>query len=295
MKKKIWKLACLFLLVMITSGAIKPVQADAASKSSLLKKIQSKTSEPVIKAYYADFDGDGQKELFAAVGEGSYEGCATEIWFAGSKEVKRLHEYTDGDIYAVDGSPGTICTVNKKQKLFVVNGGVYGSVSWSKCWYVKSGRVQKVNVYGLGGLTQISGKDFRIVHDAFDAVYQGQSWSGHTYKPYFIRWTGKKFTEYQAKEITVDKFKQYEGSENVLRKIRQTGYQVTTIYQRSNKLIHLNVEKDIADGKAYDNVTLKVKKNQVSVVTADDANTKDTDIIKKSSYGGVYWASGFKG
>jgi len=183
----------------------------------------------------------GKKELFAAVGEGSYEGNATEIWFASTKEVKRLHENLNGDVYAVDGSPGTVCTVSRKQKLFVAEEGAYGSSSWSECWYVKSGRVQNVNVYGCGGLEQISGKDFRIVHDTFDAVYVDNHGEGHTYKPYFIRWTGKKFAEYKAKEITVDELKQYGGAAAVLRKIKQAGYDVTTIYYRSNKLIHINV------------------------------------------------------
>lgn len=270
-------------------------KAGAETKSDLLEKIRLQTNEPIIKAFYADYDGDGVKELFAAVGKGYYEGCAKEIWFAGSKEIKRLHESSGGDIYEINGSPGKVCTVSKKQKFFISESGGYGSGSTSECWYVKSGRVQNVNMDGLGGLSQISGCDFTVVpNGVFDASCSSDgAWTGHTYKPYYVRWTGRKFEEYKAKKISTNKLRQYKGADIVLKKIRQAGYWITTIYYRSNGLIHINAEKTNTEygERSCDNITLKIRRNRVSVLAAYDSTEKESDIIKRSSYGGIYKAS----
>lgn len=96
-----------------------------------------------------------------------------------------------------------------------------------------------------GALSQISGKDFSVIHEAYDMDYTDGIGTGHTWKPYYIRWNGKKFVEYKAKKITEDKFRGYDGAEDVLGQIRKIGYKVKTIYLRSNGLIHINVERKL--------------------------------------------------
>lgn len=263
--------------------------AEAATKANLVKKIQSQTKKDVWKTYYSDFDGDGEKELFALVGNiygfSEEKDCAAQIWFASSRQVKKLKVVSTTPI-----GEGHIATISKRQKLFHAE-SMFQTGSLTNCYYVSSGKVYKVNMQHCGWLSQISGKDFEITHEAYDFDYSEGIGTGHTWKPYYIRWNGKRFIEYKAKKITKEKFRKYNGADNVLKQIQKTGYKVKTIYLRSNGLIHINVLKKHKGGASYENVTLRVKGKSVSVVSA---YAEKGTILEISSYGGIYKAAGFK-
>lgn len=282
MRKLIKYLAIFFAGVCILFCS-DSTEAEASAKDNLLSKIQSQTSNVITKEYYADFDGDGRKELFAITGP--KEG-PNQIWYAGSGQVKCLMD----DGYAVYDIPKEkVCKVSRKQKLFIAECGAFGSGSLSKCYYVKAGKAYEVKRAGEG-LTHISGKNFAVHMSAFDAMSTGGTMAGHTYKAYYLKWTGKAFKEYKAKKITVSKLKKYKGSGNVLKQIKKLGYKVKSVYYRSNGLIHINVVKNDGSDKIYNNVTLKVKSKKVFLVSH---TKKGHDILGKSGYGGIYKSSGF--
>lgn len=271
-------------LCMIFVGNLTKAEAATATKASLTKKIKSQTGEAIAKKYYADFDGNGEKELFVITG--GKEG-PNHIWYASSKQVKCLNQNDTLAVYYT-GAKG-VYTVSKKQKLFIVECGAFGSGSFSRCYYVKAGKVHEVKKAGER-LTQISGRNFAVYQSAFDRMYSGNFMCGHTYKAYYIKWTGKNFKEYKAKKISVSKLKKYRGSDKVLRQIKKLGYKVKSVYYRSNGLIHINVVKASGSDRVYNNVTLKVKAKKVSVAVC---NKKGHNIVEKSGYGGIYKASGF--
>lgn len=277
-----------YLLILFLGACISFIdnstEAEAATKDSLINKIQSQTNGIIAREYYTDFDGDGRKELFAITGP--KEG-PNQIWYAGSKQVKCL--MNDGAA-VYDSQRKSICKVSRKQKLFIAECGAFGSGSYSKCYYVKAGKVYEVKRAGEG-LAQISGKKFAVHLSAFDAMRSGDTMAGHTYKAYYLKWTGKAFKEYKAKKITTKKLKKYKGSEKILRQINNLGYKVKSIYYRSNGLIHINVVKTSGLDKIYNNVTLKVRSKKVFLVSH---TKKGSNILEKSGYGGIYKASGFE-
>ena len=260
--------------------------AQASTKSSLLNKIQKTVGSSVLRSWYADFDGNGSKEVFAVMGYGETE---NSLWFASDKEVKILP--AGGFWYYADyHNPAGICKVSEKQKLFVMESGAGGSGSTSHCYYVKSGRVKTVAKAGEG-LMQISGKQFAVHMSAFDSIENDGHGEGHTYKRYYLKWTGTKFKEYKGTQISQKTLKKYTGASALLKKAKNEGYSIGTIFRRGNGIINVNLyKKEMYGGRVNENLTLKISGKKVKLVTAY-ANAANW--IQKYSYRGVYKSSGF--
>lgn len=268
--------------------------ADASRQGAealLAEKIQRRSSGPLLKKYFADFDGDGAGEMFALTGAMAAEGT-NQIWYASPEDVTCLMDDDEG-YAALWQDEDCIHTVNDSQKLFVVTCGTMGSVFFSKCYYVKSGKACEVDTGAY--LEQLDGEDFAVYPDAFDRMYIDGSWSGHTRKAYYLKWTGNEFEEYTAKEISIGELKKYGSSEDILNQIKESGYDVSSIYLRSNGMININAVQTFDSGRIYENVTLKIKDGEVCVVSTNPAgsNLDARDILQVSSYGGIYKESGF--
>ncbi|MBR0397169.1 MAG: hypothetical protein IJI10_02770 [Eubacterium sp.] len=280
---------CMFILLtamLILFSAIPAFAASKPTRNSLIQKIQNKGAGEIKKTYYSDFDGDGKKELFA-VADGRYDE-PSQIWFASSKEVKLL--YDDMAVYYEYGNVG-IAKISKKQKLFLAEVGGYGSGSASKGWYVKKGKAKTIKKVG-SATKQLKKKEFTFTGHAFDSVRMTDgSTYGHTYKPYYAKWTGKKFKEYKGKYITKTQLKKYSGTKKVLNLIKKNGYTVMNIIRRGNGIININISKtDTSGDTRFDNVTLRIKKKKAVLVKA---YAQGADFASVYSYGGTYLLSAF--
>lgn len=252
----------------------------ADSKSVLLNKVKKKTNQKITKVLYADYDGNGKKELFAVCGKMSDFNVRNQIWFASTKQVKHINT-SNMSVYSAKRAK-----VSKKQNLFVAEYGGGGSGSSSVWYYVKSGKLKGNNVK-FSGLTQIKGKNFKITEHAFDnCEYDGIS-TGHTYRRYYIKWTGKKFKEYVGKKISQKTLKKYSKGSSYLKQAKSLGYTIDKIYKRGNGIININIHKSDSYSRYNENINLKIKKKSVSLIVI---NKNGSNIVEKSSYGGIYKA-----
>ncbi|MDO4943071.1 MAG: hypothetical protein Q4E73_09600 [Lachnospiraceae bacterium] len=284
MKRKI--LAIMLTLTMIFALVPSINVSAATSRDALKKNIKAKTSKTILKSYFYDYDGNGEKELFAVVGDKNED--ADEIWFSSSKQTKKVY----GDnlaVYYTDAK--RVKTINKKQKLFIEETGAYGSSSVSVCYYVKNGKVKKASKAGEQ-LTQTSGNKFAVYMTAFDGMKLtgDKNKVGHTWKKYYLKWNGTKFIEYKGSKISANKVKSYKNGKTYLNKIKKAGYKIGTIYKRSNGIININCSKKTEEGVYYENVTLKLSGKTLKLVKIDKSGK---NIVQQSSYGGSYKASGF--
>ena len=255
-----------------------PVPAGAASKSTLISRVERKSGAYVQNCWYSDFDGDGKKELFAEAGSDS-----TELWFSSDKETKYLEDVFSEYSY----NEKKVNRVSRKQKIFIYELSAGGSGSTSLCYYVKSGRVKTVKKAGEG-LTHVKGKRFKVYMSAFDAYSNG---TGHTYKAYYLKWTGKKFKEYKGKKISQSVLKRYKNGAAVLRLARKHGYSIGNIFKRSNGVINVNLYRyDSYGDREQENLTLKIIGKRVKLVKV---NKYYNSWIQKYSYGGAYKSRGF--
>ena len=258
---------------------------NAATEEELLSSVETQSGSSVFRYWYDDYDSDGSKELFAAVGT---EEMGTTLWFASDKET--VHFPTWGYLYCDErySRPEGICTIDSKQKLFVMEIGAGGSGSNSICYYVKDGIAIPAPMAGEN-LIQLAGAEFAIHASAFDAIGDGEFGTGHTYKRYYLHWTGTEFQEYEGWEISRAELEGYEGGSDALQLAETEGYSIDTIYQRSNGIINVNLYKETEAGRRNENLTLEIDNNKVNLVVVSHDGT---EWINKYSYGGVYESTG---
>lgn len=272
------------IIILFSAFAVftpQSINVDAAKKDSkkvLINKIKKKTDIPIVKTYYADYNGNGTKELFAICGErGLKTDSFKEVWFSSTKQTKSLFDHS----WHIGAKR---VKVSGKQSLFIAEIHSGGSTSSSKWYYVKSDKV-KGNSKKFSGLKKVKGKDFRITEHAFD-LSTGEISLGHTCKQYYIKWNGSGFTEYKGTVISKSKLKSYSGGASVINKIISLGYRIGKIFKRDNGIVNINLHKSDGEGNVENqNVNLRFKNNKVSVITN---NKGGMDIVEKSSYGGVY-------
>lgn len=277
---KLRKSSMLFvaLILMNTILSILSVSSNAASKKSLLGKIR--TSYPwasFYKTWYMDYDGNGRKEIFALTRKSGDSGY--DLLFASDKECRCLMS-----TWVLLNGYGSY-KVSKKQRLFIIDSYAGGSGSKSYCFQVKSGKVRSVLDSG-SGLKHGKGKEFTVIKEAFDNDYGNDGLrTGHTYKVYYLKWTGKKFKEYKGTKISQKKLKKYSGAASVLNRAKTEGYRIGTIYKRGNGIININLYKNHTYGQTNENLTLKISGKKVKLVATYPKGSK---WIYKYSYGGDY-------
>ena len=259
----------------------------AASEEELLSAVESESGLPVYRYWYDDYDGDGNKEMFAAAGA---EERDTTLWFASSRET--VHFPSWGYLYCDEqhSRPEGICTINSSQKLFVMEMGGGGSGSRSMCYYVKDGIAIPAPMAGEN-LTQIAGTEFAIHASAFDAIWEGTYGTGHTYKRYYLHWTGTEFQEYEGKEISQAELERYAGGADALQQARSEGFSIGTDFRRDNGIINVNLYKEGETGQVNENLTLELDGNSVNLLVV---NHYGTDWVQKHSYGGIYESTGLE-
>ena len=269
--------------------AVSPAQSvKAASSDTLRGNIEKESKNTIMAEYYADYDGDGTEEMFAVVGDDDMGG-GMYIWFANDTMTKCV--FDDGDSLYFDTQSERVCEVSDTQKLFIMEHGGYGSGSNSLCYYLKDKEPVRLNV--SEGLTHVSGADFNIYPSAFDSyVDEFGMWTGHTWKPYYLRWTGDGFKEYKGKKITLKKFKKFSGAKKYLKKIKKEGYQIDSVIRRSNGVINVNVHSlDSYGGGSYDNVNFRLNDGKLTLIKG--WNEDASGVVASSSYCGIYKVSGY--
>lgn len=254
--------------------------SSAAVKEDLKDKLRKQISDNILYEYYDDYNGDGVNELFAVTGE---KDNINQIWFVNDTYTECVYNNGKSVYY------GNVFKVSDKQKLIVFETGAGGSGSWSVCYYLSEGKAVRVQKCGEG-LSHISGKKFIVCPGEFDAMRDESGMIGHTWKAYYLKWTGHDFKEYIGKQISIGKLKKYKNANKYLKQIKKMGYKTSSIYKRSNGIINVNIYLKEKQSILYDNITLKVKGKKVTLLVN---NKKGKNIVEKSSYGGIYKAQGF--
>lgn len=232
-----------------------PTSVNAASKSSLKKKLQNKTSQTIHIFRYADLDRHGTKEAVALTADsidefGGYFNA--KLWYISDKKCYSF--YSGSCIYKFEANMPILWKV-KNAYLFKVEVGGYGSASKSLVWRFTKKGARKVKVPGMDLIYRGNNK-FYISDSAFDAMSDG---TGHTWKRYYLYWNGKKFIEYGGIRITETQLQKAKGASAILKAIRKKG-RIQKIYYRSNGIININYRDYTTktDWSNY-NVTLKLK------------------------------------
>ncbi len=267
---------------ILNASAIKELvsRKDNVDKENLKEYLVSQVgADNIIDFCVADFDNDNTIEAFAIVGEVSDMGdCFGSLYYVKNNTLDLVLEnegfwvYTEGKNILDFGNEkfyitGKYYTTGDSTYIFGVSNGTWYEHDFSR--------------YGMA-LTQIGDSlDMSITYSAYDHSSDG---TGHTWKEYYLYWNDG-FKEYGAIHILEEDLTKCDGAKDILNQISSKGGIVTEIMYRENGIININYEIGDSTYYTYENATLKLNGNSVSLVTVNDYGE---DTLQKSSYGGIY-------
>ena len=286
MKQIELKIVFLIMLSISFTMIVFSANSYAATKSSLKQKLMSQTSDTIVKFYYRNLDGKNGKEAVAVTAKekdewGGYSDAS--VWYISSDRCVKEYDET----FAVYNNTIKLYTV-KGGKLLAFETGGYGSSSTTRVFYfTDQGSVLVENTWSQ--LTQQKKNLFTMVGDAFDASSDG---TGHTYNPYYFRWTGTDFLEYGGIRITEKQFKKLKNARTILKKIKKKGT-IDSIYYRSNKIININYRVYGQDKTYWSNfnLTLKVEAKKAKYVGVNTYGNNKFEKATESGHVLTNWSS----
>lgn len=197
--------------------------------------------------YWDDYDGDGECEAFAFVGESDEFGYQGDLWFVSADGARMLMSGTAYDYFELRGAPPAMA--------FLAEEGNGGHRSQSHIWAVSGS--QPVAIEYDSEETGATVAEFYEDVVAQDASADG---SGQTRKPYyFFRKDGEK-REYGGIYIGEAELYEFRYAREAVQELLDEGYRITDIVYRSNHIIHVN----FSDGTHNRYLTLRYNDSEIS-------------------------------
>lgn len=252
------------------------------SESKYLEYLQSNVEGDILFHYYDDYDGDGDCEMFALVGElvddgGFYEedNIYGKIWFIDQNgimeiESEELIYWTSPRAFSVDN------------RTFVVFEEFYTTGSLTYLWGVLNEKPYQPNISGKGnGLYINEFNEIEITDSVYDCAFdKNLGFSiGHTWKKYYFYFDGNSFREYGGIIINVDDLLRIPGVDLIVDEIYNNLCIIDSIYYRNNGIININISKEDDSSINYYNITLRYNGEKWKFVQSE---------FEKNYDGGIY-------
>ncbi len=225
-----------------------------------------------------DYQKNDNKQAFALVGNEQ----TSELWYTdGTTTECLLSKIT------VDGLPTVVETSSKPIYIIDIKDGEQNK---SYAYIVTEGK--PLSLVGSGEkLTHMGNDDFCTFVLCDDHKLSDGQQAGETRKKYYLYFDGTGFKEYGGIYITKDEFLRLNKSDAILNNISDCGYTVTNIIWRDNGIININCEKQTEEVTVYENLTVKVIKNNCICIPSGQA--QDADYVGRSTYSGIYKIAAF--
>jgi phosphate transport system substrate-binding protein len=148
-----------------------------------------------------------------------------------------------------------------------------------------------VSEKGIGQDIEIDDTFVTLTHRLYDITPDGSELPGGTMgnvtgKKYWFYISGGVLTEYGAAEISLEQFKEIEGSDKALKEIADDGAKIVNILYRSNTLLHINCTQEFTDnGRVYTknvNYTYEVNPRSSGYYLRDIFTVKDDGVYLPS-------------
>ncbi len=283
MKNRLLCILITFCLVICSFQTI-IVSANNTEKE-LIAKLQSVTTDKIVKTFYSDFDDDGYLDLVAFLGK-SYSGddsypstFSGNIWYVSNNNVEIIDEAFRGVGVVIDGSfEPSLMSQNEKNILTYQDMWGNGDLR-THIFFIKDGKPFLEN---YGGYLASTENGFLVNNSAYDGcilkkdfhngLYNGMV---RTWKDYWYFWDSFKMElkEYGAIEITTEQFLEFRGAQDILDLITQG--KIHNILYRGNGIININIINDTGyweddDGYNTSHLIVQYNDNSVNLVNYTD-------------------------
>lgn len=164
----------------------------AKTQDSYLKYLKGVIDGEIAFYDYNDYDGNGDCEMFALVGEkdADWQNVSGELWYVDQTGAKKI-EY-DKKIYWSNPE-----TYRIKGQCFLALEEFYETGSVTFLWGVREGIPYQPNLSGKGnGISVNEYDEIELVDSEYDAGKVADMMLGHTWKCYYFYYDGENFKEY---------------------------------------------------------------------------------------------------
>ena len=230
------------------------------SESKYLEYLQSNVEGNIVFYYYDDYDGDGDCEMFALVGEmvddgGLYEeeNICGKIWFVDQNGIMEI----ESEEIEYWSSP---CAFSVDNKSFIVFEKYYATGSLTYLWGVINEKPYQPNISGKGNRLRINEfNEIEITDSEYDFAFDKSLDFpvGHTWKRYYFYFDGNSFREYGGISIKVEDLLRVSGTDLIVNEIYNNSYVIDSVYYRNNGIININISKEDDNEIVYYNITLR--------------------------------------
>lgn len=201
-----------------------------------------------------DFDGDGEYEAFALVGDEPeydfYEGglVVGQVWFVNGLGAQPLTDGV-GMGYSAQGR-----RLDFGDKRYVVFDDIYATGTLSYVFEVSGKEVTEAPFSQYGTVQDPDGDTFTIIDSSYDSEQDpDMEWPlGHTWKSYYFYYDKEsgQVKEYGGSEISIDEANELTGHDLEAECLSPED-ELGTIYYRQNGIININYSRTDTDGYIY--------------------------------------------
>lgn len=246
----------------------------------------------MVTDYYADFNHDGNFEMFALVTtEDNYVLETTtyahreenllfilgQIWFVNQDGARNISLTDSHDSSLEYWTAFDILTLGEDKFLTCMKEGFPKNTVY--LWGVTpSGEPYQSEFSGYGSDILLNDhNEIEVFYSDYDLYYDAETGAliGRTYNPYYFYWDGKSFKEYGGALISIDSLYSINGSKKLLEKVyvelkESTGdIQMKEVYYRENGVININYQcrQNISDDNYSNyNVTLRYEDGELKII-----------------------------
>lgn len=276
--------ALLAALVLTAGGAL---NVTASVETDLISKLRNATNEEIVKTIYEDFDGDGEKDLFAFTGKIHFDGVDYpsifngSMWYVSETGLAMVSNSAErgGLGVVMDSDFGPAVLNQNGQKILTYNHMWGNGDVRTTIFAVING---KTSVMSYNGYLYSSGDSFMASHSAYDLIIGKDDLSkgsyfgmGRTFKDYWYYWdfNQMKLREYGAIEISREQFLEFNGAYDILNSV--TSGKIYNILYRGNGIININIYKDSSmfdtnDAYEFSHITVRYNGDTVKKVSYDN-------------------------
>lgn len=286
-----------------TKSPEKLIMSRSAYREGLNRAIGSDMH--MVADYYADFNHDGNYEMFALVttednhvldtatyahGEENVSFILGQIWFVNQDGARNISLTDSHDTSLEYWATFDIFTLGEDKFFPCIKEGFLKDTVY--LWGVTlSGEPYQSDFSGYGSDILLNNhNEIELFYSTYDFYYDAETGGliGRTYNPYYFYWDGTSFKEYGGTLVSIESLYSISGAQELLDQIYTElkeaagDIQIKEIYYRENGVININYEckQNIYYDTYYDtyydddsyynyNITLRYEDGELKIIPGE--------------------------
>lgn len=243
-------------------------ETKSFSEKEMINLISKEIKLSKYSKLYLDFDNDGNKELFLTTKK---DNTLYTYYCSKDGKVEQVCQSEALDEYELKN-----ITVNDEIHIIINSINNLGDNATFTAIHLENNKPIIILKDINGTINQDSNNNIVLTVQDYDAYYDAsmETLIGHTYKETYLTYKDGKYSEIEAKEISLKDIKNYQDSSKYLTKITKEHDSNTEYkyYQRDNGILHVGCSTRDEEGSiTYSYYTLITKDNKIISISEENS------------------------